>query len=91
MEIKTKEIINPQNRPENPFHTTSYYKKTKSVHDQLMNCRCWHAYYTHRLCEGKCDAPYCICEEFKQGSVEIYDYSENYIKTDNRKYEGGLF
>ena len=80
-----------RNRSENPFHTTSYYKRTKSVHDQLMNCICWHSYCGHSLGVGKCDYPYCICEEFVQGSVEIWDYSENYIERDDRKYEGGLF
>lgn len=76
----------------NEFHTKDYYTKQPSFYDQSMNCRCWHPYYTHQLCVGKCDAKYCICTEFKYGSIEIWDFKrENKSEIEQRRYEGGLF
>jgi hypothetical protein len=103
MKIKFQKLEEPNlsnNRPENPLHTIDYYRKTKSVHDQLMNCICWHSICGHRFIfddssnnkrkAGKCDYPNCICEEFKQGEVDIWDEIRE-IEENKRKYEGGLF
>ena len=89
------------NKPKNPFHTTNYYtirENSRPIHIkmQLRMCICNHMIDGHRFIgekgkAGKCDYPYCICKEFVQGNVDIWDYSENYIKSDDRKYEGGLF
>lgn len=88
-------------KPRNKFHTNNYYtikENGRPIHIamQLRMCICRHMIDGHRFVNddrkaGKCDYPYCLCEEFIQGDVEIWDFSENYKKNDDRKYEGGLF
>lgn len=92
MEIKFKKT---KAEPENPFHTVNnYYKKPTSVHDQLMNCICWHSICGHKHYDlespAQCDYSYCICPKFIQGEVEIWDEVRE-VEENSRKYEGGLF
>src|SRR5690348_6597193 len=82
----------------NPLHTSNYYtikENGRPVHIamQLRMCICRHMIDGHRFSEqewkaGKCDYPYCLCQEFIQGDVEIWDCSENYNKNEYRKYKG---
>lgn len=70
--------------------------KDSSFYQQVNRCVCKHIkalHFNHTHAEGKCEQGYCFCKEFKYGSVEIWDFSENYIRNDDneRKYEGGLF
>ena len=100
MEIQFKKIdtLDKQtsnNKHENPFHETKYTKPT-SFKYQLKTCICWHHICGHSFMEekdkaGECGYPNCLCKEYKQGSVDIFDFIRETDDEDVRKYEGGLF